>query len=245
MVDIFEDKELNQRFNYMMRSTLSVDETLDHIIKNNLSIARFGDGEIRMVTSYKGCAFEGSTYYGTSKLRTVLKESHEKLLVCIAGRNYDDWWKNFWSTEFKDFSNYLAPRIYGNTSVSRSAFRTLGKIGVEKWKKVWEQRDVVFVTGGGSRFDESHTLFENIKSHNTVTSTPTHAIKDIPRLIVELSKFSKDKLLLLALGPAATILAYEMTLLGYQALDIGHITNCYDSCFEGAEAPEKLPLKNN
>ena len=33
--------------------------------------------------------------------------------------------------------------------------------------------------------------------------------------------------MLLALGPTATVLAYDLSKLGYQAIDIGHLPNCY------------------
>lgn len=117
------------------------------------------------------------------------------------------------------------------------------QVGIDKWKSVWNERKIVFVTGEGSRFNFKHILFDNIAESEVVLSSATHAIRDIPRLLGELSKKDKDVLFLISLGPAATILAYELTLLGYQAIDIGHITSCYDAVFHGAPSPEKLPLK--
>ena len=38
----------------------------------------------------------------------------------------------------------------------------------------------------------------------------------------------KDSLFALALGPTATVLAYDLSLQGYQALDLGHIVKSYD-----------------
>ena len=120
----------------------------------------------------------------------------------------------------------------------------MGQSGIKKWKSVWTERKVVFITGDGSRFNCNHPLFDNISESEIVLSSATHAIKDIPRLLGELSKKDKDVLFLISLGPAATILAYELTLLGYQAIDIGHITSCYDAVYNGDPSPEKLPLIN-
>lgn len=36
-------------------------------------------------------------------------------------------------------------------------------------------------------------------------------------------KMSKDKLMIIALGPTASILAYDLSLIGYQAIDSGHL----------------------
>ena len=38
----------------------------------------------------------------------------------------------------------------------------------------------------------------------------------------------KDKLFILALGPMATVLAYDLARLGYRALDLGHIDIEYE-----------------
>ena len=51
----------------------------------------------------------------------------------------------------------------------------------------------------------------------------------------------KDDLLILALGPTASILAYELSS-EYQALDMGHVDIEYEWFKMGAE--EKVPVKN-
>lgn len=244
-VEIFQDDDLNKKFNHMRNSTLDIEQTINLIIEKGLSIARFGDGEIRMLNSLRGCAFEGPSAYGTSKLRAVMAENHEKLLVCIPGKMRDAWWSKFWNDEFSEFSKYLKPTVYGDAFVSRAIFRVHGEKGAQKWKNVWGGRKVVFITGVGSRFDCNHELFDNIPNHEVIYSSATHAIKDVPRLIFEASCHEKDTLFLLSLGPAATILAMELTLLGYQALDIGHITASYERVFNGGLVPEKMALKNN
>lgn len=42
------------------------------------------------------------------------------------------------------------------------------------------------------------------------------------------SNVSTDKLILLSYGPTATILAYDLSKLGYQAIDIGHLDIEYE-----------------
>jgi hypothetical protein len=44
----------------------------------------------------------------------------------------------------------------------------------------------------------------------------------------EALKISKDKLILLALGPAAKVLAYDLFMAGYRVIDIGHVDMEYE-----------------
>ena len=44
-----------------------------------------------------------------------------------------------------------------------------------------------------------------------------------------------DDLICISLGPSATVLAYDLAKLGYQALDIGQIDNEYDWYLRGAD----------
>ena len=56
-------------------------------------------------------------------------------------------------------------------------------------------------------------------------------------------KLSKDKLILLALGQTATILAFDLAKRGYQAVDIGHIDVEYEWFLMGAQEKVALPNK--
>ncbi len=49
-------------------------------------------------------------------------------------------------------------------------------------------------------------------------------------------------MLLLALGPTATVLAYDLSLRGFQAIDIGHIDIEYEWFL--MKATKKVPIKN-
>jgi len=49
-------------------------------------------------------------------------------------------------------------------------------------------------------------------------------------------------LCLIAAGPTACVLAADLSARGYQALDIGHLTNCYLEYLGEASKPEVLPM---
>ena len=59
----------------------------------------------------------------------------------------------------------------------------------------------------------------------------------------EVKKYSKDHLVIIALGATATVLAYDLTLDGYQALDLGHIDIEYEWFLRGAKTAISIPGK--
>ena len=62
---------------------------------------------------------------------------------------------------------------------------------------------------------------------------------------MESTKFyGRDKLILIALGPTATVLAYDLAKEGYWAIDIGHLDLEYEWFLKG-EGYSYIPQKYN
>ena len=57
-----------------------------------------------------------------------------------------------------------------------------------------------------------------------------------------MSKVDKSRLILIALGPTATVLAYDLSKQGYQAIDIGHLDVEYEWFLQSAS--DKCIIKN-
>ena len=55
-------------------------------------------------------------------------------------------------------------------------------------------------------------------------------------------KVNKNRLILIALGPTATILAYDLYKLGYQSIDIGHVDIEYEWYLR--KAKKKIKIEN-
>jgi hypothetical protein len=69
------------------------------------------------------------------------------------------------------------------------------------------------------------------------------AFEKYDMILEKVKMYSTEKyLILLALGPTATILAYDLAKLGYQAIDIGHIDIEYEWYRMGAM--RKVPVKD-
>ena len=70
-----------------------------------------------------------------------------------------------------------------------------------------------------------------------------NAFAKYDEILTEAKKISKDKLFLLALGPTATILAYDLYKEGYQAVDVGHVDIEYEWFLRKATTKIKIEGK--
>ena len=176
-------------------------------------------------------------------------QSTDKLLVAITGfqamPSIDTpihFWHRYWANGWAKLKSYFKRDEYYNSFVSRaSVFFT---VPVEKIRQIWASRDVVFVVGRGSRFVMEPRLFDNIRSHNFIYVEPQNAFNEYDKILKACAEYSKDTLFFISAGPTATVLAYDLANLGYQALDLGHLPNCYAEYLNEAPSPEKTPFVN-
>ena len=56
-------------------------------------------------------------------------------------------------------------------------------------------------------------------------------------------KVDINNLILISLGPTATVLAYDLTKLGYQAVDIGHADIMYELYLRNSTKMIRIPYK--
>lgn len=233
----------------------SVEETIDTLSSGRYSIARFGDGEIKLVAG-KDIYFQKATPFVTEKLREVLSCDVDGLLVGVADifgdrSRYSEkatlYWKKHLHRYRKVWYRYLRKnKKYYNASMTRQYIslkdRSRGKQIYDRMKKIWEDKDVVFIEGEKSRLGVGNDLFANTGSIKRILAPSTQAFNKYDEILKEAQNFGKDTLFLIALGPAATGLAYDLHLMGYQAIDIGHVDVEYEWLLMNAE--KKTPLKN-
>ena len=110
----------------------------------------------------------------------------------------------------------------------------------EMLREIWEDRDVIVCEGEKTRMGVGNDLLDNCKSIKRIICPSENAFDKYDEIISELKKQSKDSLILIALGPTATVLAYEMSKEGYQALDLGHLDIEYEWCIRNATKREKI-----
>lgn len=155
-------------------------------------------------------------------------------------RKYDKkatsyWKRHIWEYGYSWLELTDKNKIYINSFISRCYMIFVKKDKCEKQfkniKQLWNNKDLVIIEGEQSRLGIGNDLFENTKSINRILGPKRDAFNVYDKLLEYVEKnISKDKLILLALGPTATVLAYDLYKLGYHAVDIGHIDIEYE-CF--------------
>lgn len=241
---------------YSKPEVLSIDETLDYIIKNKCSVSRFGDGELKLIDN-KSILFQESSLALSNKLKEVIKSNNTNHIVCIPDvfdkldmyeeEPYMHWKLHIAKTRGKWYSVLDKDKKYFNAFISRCYYAYKNKDNCKKWfdkiKCIWSNRDIVIIEGKKSRLGIGNDLFNNAKSISRILCPEKNAFNSYERILEQAKKIDKTKLLLLAIGPTATILAYDLCRLGYQAIDIGHIDIEYEWFLMGATKKEKIENK--
>lgn len=236
-------------------SVASVEETINEIVKGNCSIARYGDGEIKLVAG-RDISFQEATPFAVNKLREVLSSDVDGMLVGIADifgdrSRYNEKANDYWNKHLHRFRKvwykYLIKgKKYYNASMTRQYIalndRSEGVQIYNSMKKIWEGKDVIFIEGEKSRMGVGNDLFDGARSIKRILGPSKQAFSKYEEILAEAEKQDKSCLFLIALGPAATGLAYDLHQKGYQAVDIGHIDVEYEWLLMGAE--KKTALKN-
>ncbi len=214
-------------------------ETIE-AVKSGKSLSRFGDGELGIIGRGRNIGFQTADNRLGMELQRVLQSNDENCIIGIPGifdgmknrklesrlfwtytliHNWKKWRK--WIRRDKVYADTQATRFYINYTDSAFSEKVVGK-----WKEVWNDCRVLVVEGEKTKLGIGNDLFGNVRSMERILC-PAHnafaAYKDILKAITTRYTPEKDFLILLALGPTATVLAYDLAQAGYHAVDVGHI----------------------
>ena len=95
----------------------------------------------------------------------------------------------------------------------------------------------------GDIFELVPQLFDTVRSSGFEYSTPVNAYADLPRLMAALQAGDPDRLYLVSLGPAGTLVTAWLSRIGRWAIDIGHISDSWANVFNSGEWPESLDVR--
>jgi glycosyltransferase family protein len=104
-------------------------------------------------------------------------------------------------------------------------------------------REVLFVEGEKTRLGVGNDLFSNTKSIRRIICPPKNSFRVYDKILDTVLKFDKNILILISLGPTATVLAYDLSSYGYQAVDIGHADIQYELFLRRAKNIIQIPFK--
>ncbi len=242
----------------------SQDETIRKIVEEKRSLARFGDGEFQIMGNQKGnVKYQRYDARLAQRMIEVLHSDMPELIIAIAN-NYgslesyalgcDDAIRRYMTDDIRKMHSSLleTERIYADAYLTR--FYVMYKDNMtdapvrrlEKLKSIWEKRNVISVEGALTRLGAGNDLFDNTKSFRRIIAPATSSFDRYDELLEASLKYAEqDTLFLIAIGPSAGVLAYDLTLNGYQALDVGHIDLEYEWYLAGQGVRVSVPDRYN
>lgn len=250
------EKRLLNEMNNSPINVLGISDSLLKIKGGHKSICRFGEGELSIVCG-KDLNFQKSTPELAEKLKDILKEEQKFCYVGIPssintfeGLTYKS--RIFWIVSMLKYRSkwiqLLNPNIeYLSAQVTRFYMdfedKSKSKHHFKLMKTIWEKRDVVICEGEQTRMGIGNDLLDNCNSIKRIICPSENAFEKYHEILTVLKQKPKDSLILLALGPTATILAYELAKEGYIALDVGHLDIEYEWFLKNAVEKEKIDNK--
>ena len=237
-------------------NVLTVEESIEKLIKTKKSLSRFGDGELDIING-KNIKFQKFDLELAEKLKKILREEKDNCLIGITDAintfdNLTQESKTFWINNMYEYREtwfeLLNRKIeYCSANLTRLYIRYQDKSNTEKnfelIKSLWKDRDIVIIEGGQTKLGVGNDLLYKCNSVKRIECPMENAFEKYQEIIETVKKIEKDKLILIALGPTATILAYELSELGYQAIDLGHLDIEYEWFKKGIMKREKIQGK--
>jgi glycosyltransferase family protein len=208
--------------------------TMRLILEQRKSICRFGDGEFKLAQGQKQILQLPSKTM-TKRLNEIL-HTEEDILVGVPrvyGR-YDlalinEKKMDYWVSRMRKWIPLLkAGKTYYSAFITRadSAPHIDCDDYWEMCEDIFKDRDVLVVYGGKNPAKKVR-LFRKAKSVKQYSALQAQAFDVYDELLSNLAKTPKDVVIYLALGPTATVLAFDLHKMGYQALDLGHLAAFY------------------
>lgn len=248
------------RENYGL-SIMTAEETVAYIKEKHCSIARYGDGEFSIMMQYGAPGFEKGSAAMANALLEVFANTSENLLICVPSymvstKGLKKEGKRFWEAWAREHQQETVQTIrkkigtqyrFGDAALSRpySPYKTSRKAGkmFPLLKSLWDDRDILIVEGSQTRLGVGNDLFADARSIKRILAPAENAFDRYSEILQTVRACYKGELIILALGPTATVLASDLSKDGIQALDMGHIDIQYEWYLSGDNNFHPVPGK--
>lgn len=220
----------------MWPQVLNEDITMRTVLEQKASLARFGDGELRLCLGIN-IPNQTADPVLAEKLRHVLVHTCAEKGFCVGipdlmpgTQKYEDFpylHRVFMKKDFEPlYRSCPAEGPYYSSFVSRNDLVHRGKQYWDQFPAIHEGRHVVLVSGA----NRLNGYLSNASAVTVVKCPVRNAFGEYARILAECTEVGRklreegrdDLVFILILGPTATVLAYDLHQLGYQAVDVGH-----------------------
>ncbi len=223
---------------------LSFKETVERIIETQCSVSRYGDGELMMAAYGSSLRFQRADKKLQARLNEILINPCEGLMLCLPNRlnqaslkeseHLPEFWKQSFREHYYAWTRKIDKNIvYGDTNITRLIpdYGLSNTEMITMLKEIWSQRNVVIVEGASTRMGIGNDLLDNVTEVTRIlgpTESAFDRYDDLLHHTKETIKNKKNPLVLVALGPTATVLAADLCAAGCQAIDLGHLDISYE-----------------
>lgn len=219
-------------------------ETIDELITTNKSFVRFGDGELFLMND-KPIPFQEPNPYLQQRLENIIKSSNKNIMIGIIRRIFymDAGYNCRNNVKYYDrskgshirrlFENIIDKnQIYYAADIT-APFMTYENFDFESYynniQRIWKNKDITIICGVKTFENIDYNIFECSNSLEYQYAPSINAFDKYKEIFINAKKIDKNKLIIIILGPTATILAYDLAKEGFRAIDIGHIAKDYDA----------------
>ena len=199
------------------------------------SLTRFNDGELGY--AYRGWAHRHQPLNSglIRRLKEVFESRVDNLLIAVPRVVGIDPYRDalpsiprFWRGWEGWCKEHFDRRTYGSGFVSYpdrhlvpadwDAYRS-------QWEQVWENREVVLIGNPTDCFGDTQSavILSSATRVHFIPSPPVDAWAQRNAIMRQAKGYAKSHLQLIACGIAGTVLAHDLCIEGYQAVDIGRL----------------------
>lgn len=225
----------------------SIFETLEKIKSEGYSVIRFGDGEILYLNDQLNLPFQKFDDKLANSFKEILVNDKPTLLVGLPVGYYDistmsEEVQVFWRSQivwnYPRFKKYLnLNSLYANASITRVTYgfnAEYSKKAFDLWKEILKGTSVLIVEGEKTRFGVGNDLLNGFDSIQRILAPKHDAFQKCDEIIEYiLASQIKFDFILVALGPAAKYLVFELFKNGFRCIDIGNLDIEYEWYLRG------------
>ena len=241
---------------------LSAEQTIDLLLSDDrLSVCRYGDGELEM-TLFKNIGFQSFDERLSIRLKEIMRrgtQSDNRCLLCMpdAFRGTGNmrfgsalFWFFHKAFFFRHYEHLLKKGYrYGNTSVTRPYHDYKDKQPAArifaKFKQLFHDKKILIVEGSGTRLGLGNDLLDGARQIRRITTLNRNAFSVYNELYSNVLAHAREfDMVLISLGPTATVLAYDLSQHGILCIDTGHIDIEYEWMRSAARTKVQVAGKN-
>lgn len=189
------------------------------LVASGKSIARYGDGELKMADRPVGIKSQEYHPRLRSRLAAILHDSGD-CLVGIPNIHSDTPKAEHWG-KYQVYSRLLAERQYVSSFITRPD--SAPWINTEEYwaliESLWRGKAVTLVRGSSKSFTAERLADAGAGQVTEILAPRQHSWAEYDAL---LERIGTPETALLCLGPTATVMAVDLCARGVHAIDLGH-----------------------